>query len=154
MPLDPDHVARPVLGQGGPTLDEAVVAVHHLVDELQAGIDTADADLYNRHFATDVMWGSPYGATVDGYDDLHAIHTELHRRGVAGPSCDEVAQALTPAPDVAVAHVRRQALDDEGRPLGPLDGFSEMALYVLVRRDGAWWLAAGQNTPVRPPPGP
>jgi hypothetical protein len=27
-----------------------------------------------------------------------------------------------------------------------------MALYVLVRRDGTWWLAAGQNTPVRPAP--
>ena len=28
-------------------------------------------------------------------------------------------------------------------------GFSEMALYVLVRRGGSWWLAAGQNTPIR-----
>jgi len=28
--------------------------------------------------------------------------------------------------------------------------FSEMAMYVLVRRDGHWWLAAGQNTPMRP----
>lgn len=27
-----------------------------------------------------------------------------------------------------------------------------MALYVLVRRDGQWWLAAGQNTIVRPTP--
>lgn len=23
-------------------------------------------------------------------------------------------------------------------------------MYVLVRRDGQWWLAAGQNTPIRP----
>jgi hypothetical protein len=23
-----------------------------------------------------------------------------------------------------------------------------MAMYVLVERDGQWWLAAGQNTPV------
>jgi hypothetical protein len=30
--------------------------------------------------------------------------------------------------------------------------FSEMAMYVLVRRDGKWWLAAGQNTPIRPKP--
>jgi hypothetical protein len=33
------------------------------------------------------------------------------------------------------------------------NAFSEMALYVLVRRGGTWWLAAGQNTPMLPPPG-
>ena len=38
-------------------------------------------------------------------------------------------------------------------PSADLTGsFSEMALYVLVRRDGTWWLAAGQNTPVQPVP--
>jgi len=30
--------------------------------------------------------------------------------------------------------------------IGP--GFSEMALYTLVERDGRWWLAAAQNTPI------
>jgi hypothetical protein len=25
-------------------------------------------------------------------------------------------------------------------------------LYVLVRRGGTWWVAAGQNTPIQPPP--
>ena len=42
----------------------------------------------------------------------------------------------------------------EGRPIEPRSettgAFSEIALYVLVRRDGTWWLAAGQNTPIRP----
>jgi hypothetical protein len=50
--------------------------------------------------------------------------------------------------------VRRAALDADGEPV-PIDDasvFSEMAMYVLVRRDGKWWLAAGQNTPVRPKP--
>jgi hypothetical protein len=27
-----------------------------------------------------------------------------------------------------------------------------MALYVLVRRDRTWWVAAGQNTLIRPGP--
>ncbi len=27
-------------------------------------------------------------------------------------------------------------------------GFSEPAMYVLVRRQDRWWLAAAQNTPV------
>src|SRR5450631_3494503 len=47
-------------------------------------------------------------------------------------------------PWVALAQVRRVALDPDGQPLTPsadLTGsFSEMALYVLVRRDGTWWL--------------
>ena len=64
-------------------------------------------------------------------------------------------KVLAPAPNVAVAHVRRVALDD-GEPIEPTDdtngSFSEMALYVLVRRGETWWLAAGQNTPIRPGP--
>ena len=69
----------------------------------------------------------------------------------------EIVQVLAPAADVAIAHVRRVALDDDGRPVEPssdvTDAFSEMALYVLIRRNRMWWLAAGQNTIVRPPPG-
>ena len=53
-----------------------------------------------------------------------------------------------------IAQVRRVAIDADGEPI-PIDDaaiVSEMALYVLVRRDGQWWLAGGQNTPIRPKP--
>jgi hypothetical protein len=49
--------------------------------------------------------------------------------------------------------VRRLALDARRQPIEPVDdtrAFSELIMYVLVRRQGTWWLAAGQNTPVRP----
>jgi hypothetical protein len=73
---------------------------------------------------------------------------------VTGPSSRyQIVHVSAPAPDVAIAQVRRVALDAYGRPV-PIDdaaAFSEMALYVLVRRDGQW-LAAGQNTPIRPKP--
>ncbi|WP_199740607.1 hypothetical protein [Saccharopolyspora rhizosphaerae] len=63
---------------------------------------------------------------------------------VAPPSRFEVVHVLAPAPGVAIAHLRRQALDGTG--------FSEMALYTLVERHGRWWLAAAQNTPIATPP--
>jgi uncharacterized protein (TIGR02246 family) len=155
---DGNHAGRPLLGDGGVPAQDAAAAVDALVAELQQGLDAHDADVYNRHFAADVLWGSPFGATVRGYEPLHAIHVRLKREGRGGPSSRyEVAGILSPAPDVIVAQVRRVALDPDGQPVPPTSSqagaFSEMAQYVLVRRAGTWWLAAGQNTPVQPPPG-
>jgi uncharacterized protein (TIGR02246 family) len=152
--LEPD---RPTVALDDGATQEAGEAVAHLVQELQAGWDDDDADLSNRHFADDILWGSPFGATLQGYEQLHAIHLRLKQQGMGGPSSRyEIVQVQAPAPDVAVAHVRRVALDPDGQPLEPtaeVSGpFSEMALYVLVKRDGAWWLAAGQNTILRPKP--
>jgi uncharacterized protein (TIGR02246 family) len=145
---------RPTLGAEGAEAQEAIDAVARLVEELQAGWDQHDADLSNRRFAADVMWGSPFGVTVQGYEELHAIHVRLKQQGRGGPSSRfEIVRVLAPAPGVAVAQVRRVALDPDGQPIEPSHGitgsFAEMALYVLVRRGGVWWLAAGQNTPIR-----
>ena len=97
----------------------------------EAWIKSGNAEEYNAHFAADVLWGSPFGATVVGYDALHPIHQQLLDDGAAGPaSRHRTVQVSAPAVDVVVAHVRCDALD--------ADGFSEMALYVLVRRHGTW----------------
>jgi PPOX class F420-dependent enzyme/OxyR family protein len=149
---------RPALDLGDGASVEAGEAAAALAAELQAGWDTADPDVSNRHFAADIMWGSPFGATVAGYEELHAIHVRLKKQGRGGAASRfEVVRALAPAPGVAVAQIRRTALGDDGRPAGPTDNlttgaFSEMALYVLIRRGDTWWLAAGQNTPILPPP--
>lgn len=125
----------------------AAAAVDQLVADLQAGLDGADADRYDARFAADVLWGSPYGATLTGTDDLLPVHRSLMAARSAPPSRFEVVELRAPLPGIAIAHVRRQALDETG------EGFSEMALYVLVERErGRWWLAAGQNTPIAAPP--
>jgi uncharacterized protein (TIGR02246 family) len=134
---------------------EADTAIAAFVSELQQGWDQRDAAISNRHFAADVAWGSPYGATVHGYDQLHAIHTRLKQQSIGGAASRfEIVRAFAVSDEVLVAQVARYALDPEGHPIEPSEettgAFSEMALYVLVRRNGTWWLAAGQNTPIRP----
>ncbi|HTX13240.1 MAG TPA: PPOX class F420-dependent oxidoreductase [Solirubrobacteraceae bacterium] len=141
--------ARPALGLTGALAERPQAAVARQVAEMQAGLGDHDAEDYNRHFAQDVMWGSPYGATVDGYEALHAIHRRMHATADHAASRYEIVRVLVPTPEVAVAQVRRTALDEGGEPIPSLSGtdrFSEMALYVLVRRGAEWWLAAGQNT--------
>jgi uncharacterized protein (TIGR02246 family) len=146
--LRPLRAASPDSRDGGrPVLDRpelrpaAAAAVRQLAADLQAGLDASDADRYDSRLAADVLWGSPYGATLAGTDSLLPAHRSLMAAAAAPPSRFEVAQLLAPAPGVAIAHIRRRALDAQ-------DGFSEMALYMLVERDGRWWLAAAQNTPI------
>ena len=144
--------SRPSLATVSP---EARAAVDAFAAGLQAGHDQRDADVLNRQFATDVIWGSPFGALVDGYDELHPIHVRFQLAPEPRPRFRyQVRHVLAVGDDVVVAHIARVRLDDDGEPVPPSTDpdqpFSEMAMYVLVRRDDAWWLAAGQNTPMRP----
>jgi len=141
--------AAPLNGQSRPELDDpaakaaAASAVDEFVAGLQDGIDGGSGDVYDRQFASDVLWGNPYGGTLSGYQPLNAAHRTLMAAGVAPPSRYQVVQLVTPVPGVVIAHVRRNDL----RPDKAIR-FSEMAMYVLVERGGQWWLAAGHNTPV------
>ena len=135
--------------QNRPALDdpsageEAADAVERLVAGLQDGVSRASADIYDRQFASDVLWGSPYGATLSGYEALNAAHHSLMAAGAAPASRYQVVQLMSPLPGVVIAHVRRNDLSDDKDKQ-----FSEMSMYVLVERGGQWWLAAGQNTPI------
>ena len=155
----PDHdapdgaemsVPRPRLGQPA-YADIADEATRLLLERLQNGLDTHDPDLYDSLFSEDVLWGSPYGQVLDGYVPLNRAHHALMDHPTVGTSRYEVVQSCAPAPDLVLAHVRRRGLTPA--PPGTSD-FSEMALYVLIRRHGQWWLAAGQNTPIRDKPAP
>jgi uncharacterized protein (TIGR02246 family) len=134
-----------------------VPAVEEFVAGLQAAIDASDADIFNRAFAGDVLWGSPFGAIASGYDEIHSIHSQMLAASKARPdqaqgggSRYEIEHARLVADDVAIAYVRRLSLAERTDELpGRADAFDELALFVLVRRDGTWWLAAGLHTPDR-----
>jgi uncharacterized protein (TIGR02246 family) len=134
---------------------EAQAAVRAFAAGLQAGYDQRDAEVLNRQFAADVIWGSPFGALIEGYEHLHPIHVRFQEKPRTGPSFRySVRHVMAVSEDVVVAHIARVSMGSDGKPQPPSSApdqpFSEMAMYVLVRRDRQWWLAAGQNTPMRP----
>ena len=133
-------------------------AIERVFAGLERGFNEHDAEAFNRSFAHDVIWGSPYGGTVNGYDHLHAIHQRFAKNTMAkAHSRYTLVNLVFASPEVAVAHVRREATDERGQVIDPTRAeqahiFHELAMFVLVKRDGAWWIAAGHNTPIRPDP--
>jgi uncharacterized protein (TIGR02246 family) len=142
----PSVDGRPVLEVAGWEA-RARAAAESFVAGIQAGLDASDAEAYDAQFAADVLWGSPRGRTLAGFERVAEAHRSLMSRRIGANSRYELVHALAPAPGIALAHVRRRSLS------GDVDAFSEMALYVLVQRADRWWLAAGQNTPITDPTG-
>jgi uncharacterized protein (TIGR02246 family) len=143
-------------------LASATQAVEELIAALQSGWDTSSADVFDAPFAADVVWGSPFGQTISGYDKLNQLHKMIMSKGALPKSVYEIVNVLALREGAVVAHVRRRNLGEgegkegEGKDVGEDlagkkvgDGrFDEMAMYVLIKREGRWWLAAGQNTVV------
>jgi uncharacterized protein (TIGR02246 family) len=140
-------VERLTLGQ-----DQDREPIDAFVQELQRAIDTGDADLFNLNFADDVLWGSPFGAVAVGYDQIHAIHSKMFASvvPVKGAVQYSVEYVRFPANDVAIAFVRRSSTNRSEAPTPDRPGaFDELGLFVLVQREGKWWLAAAQHVPDR-----
>ena len=122
-----------------------VAAIERVIADVEAGFNANDPELSIAHFAPDATAVSVNGTLVAGRDEL----LDAHRAGYAGPLRDqyaryELADVRFLRPDVAIAYKRATATTRDGEPLDV--GHAMIALYVLVREDGRWWVAARQNT--------
>lgn len=127
---------------------DAILAV---IATLERAVNTSNGDLFDSVLGEDVIWGSPKGQMVIGLDQLNPIHRRLAANSRQyGHSSRFTLEALGfLGSDVACASVRRTGLDEHEIPLKPSHDslVQELALYVLVRREGRWWIVSAQNTP-------
>lgn len=139
--------SRPQVTQ---TFDTA--PIEKFIAELQEAVDTGDAKLFNKHFANDVLWGSPFAAIASGYDQIHSIHAKMFSAytPMKGASKYEPEHIRFLSENVAIAYVRRLAQQANAAEGSTKPGsFDELALFVLVKQNGEWWLAAAQHVPDR-----
>jgi uncharacterized protein (TIGR02246 family) len=123
--------------------DEA--AIRRIVADVQTAFNTNDPVLMNAHFAADASVVTALGKRIDGLAALRAVTSQsmagvLERQYVRY----EVTDIRFLRPDVALAYKQATAVDSSGQPVEPAP--SMIALYVLVKENGRWLIAARQNT--------
>jgi uncharacterized protein (TIGR02246 family) len=126
-------------------MDTDLAALHAIIADVERGFNDNDAELLTRHFRPDGSAVNVMGVLIAGREAL----AEANRRGLAGPLKDERARyelrdVTFLRPDVAVAHKLARAVDAHGAFLDERDAM--VALYVFVKDEGRWWIAARQNT--------
>lgn len=126
--------------------------IENFIAELQHAIDTGDVNLFNKRFATDILWGSPFAAIASGYEQIHGIHKKMFASvtAVKGAAKYEIEYIRFLSENAAIAYVRRIAANPNasGGAIKP-GSFDELALFVLVKQNEQWWLAAAQHVPDR-----
>jgi uncharacterized protein (TIGR02246 family) len=137
-----------------PTIEDTTVdhaddidAIRRVVADVETGFNTNDPALSIGHFARNASAGIATGAVVTGLDAL----TTFAEAAVSGPLRDEHARyevddVVFVRSDVALARKRAWATTPDGEPLDV--DHAMVALYVMVKEDGHWWIAARQNTVV------
>ncbi|UYM06392.1 SgcJ/EcaC family oxidoreductase [Solicola gregarius] len=130
--------------------EEDVAAVRQVVADIETAFNTNDAVLMNAHFAADATATNAVGQRVRGIEALD----DAARSGLDGFLRDqyvryEIADVSFPRPDTAIVHKLATATDEHGAPIAV--GHEMIAMYVLVKEAGRWWIAARANTLVPRP---
>jgi uncharacterized protein (TIGR02246 family) len=128
--------------------EQDVAAIKQIVADVEQGFNTNDAELMNRHFAENAAVVNAMGVRTVGREALLAAS----EAGLAGFLSDQYARydvtdVTFLRPDIALAHKEAYATTAEGADLDV--GHAMNALYVLVKENGRWWIAARQNTLVQ-----
>jgi uncharacterized protein (TIGR02246 family) len=124
-----------------------VEAIKRIIADVETGFNTKDPDLSVEHFTQNASVVNVAGMQVSGRDALF----DANRRGLAGRlraqyARYKVSDVVFLRPDVAIAHKHAWATTADGEPIDV--AHSMIALYVLVKEDERWWVAARQNTMV------
>lgn len=136
---------RPAVNDATVDHSADVAAIERLVADVQDGFNTNDAELMVSGFTANAVAGNAVGMLITGYQEL----LEASEAGLAGflreeYVRDEISDVTFLRPDVALAHKTAQAATATGELIDREPAM--VAVYVLVREQDRWWVAARHNT--------
>lgn len=131
--------------QQAPSDEDDVRRIKELFAELETAFAEQDAATFDARFTADIVFTAVNGTRFTNWDELHAYHRERltgHADGIT--TWYEIERVTFPTPDVAVVSFRQPIVVGDHRR-------ANVGTWVLVKRDGQWWVSAGQNTGVAVP---
>ncbi|MFJ5985466.1 SgcJ/EcaC family oxidoreductase [Lentzea sp. NPDC092896] len=122
-----------------------IAEIEELVATVQHSQQNELAEEFIDLFRSDAIWTTAHGKRLNGRDEI-ASFTRQVLPGAAkeATATYEVAHVLFIRPDVAAVKIRQRPVRPDGTLI--LDQNEGSPLYVLSKEDGAWKIAAGQNT--------
>ncbi|NNH71605.1 SgcJ/EcaC family oxidoreductase [Nocardia uniformis] len=142
---DTAHVTAPVIEDN--TVDHTAdrAAIERIIGTVQTAFNTNDAELLVSDLAQNALVGNAVGMLAQGRDAVHAA-SEI---GFAGFLKDQYARydiksIVFPQPNTALAHKVAYETTADGELVDTEPAM--IALYVLVKENGRWWVVARQNT--------
>ncbi|MFD9627464.1 SgcJ/EcaC family oxidoreductase [Peribacillus muralis] len=127
------------------------IAIRQTIIEIETAFNQHDADDVDRHFTQNAVWVNVIGVQLSGWKQIN----ETHKVILAGPLRNSYARYTVNSiifvrPDVAIVHIRQYPTTSEGKIIE--NGQGSLAIYVMVKEQGTWLIAAGQNTLVQETP--
>lgn len=121
--------------------------INQFIATLENALNNHDADAYNRYFTDDISWGSPNGALLRGLEPLHTVHKNFLEGSLRNSTFRYTVHNVKRLTlDTAYVHVQLVRTNVNAE----LES-DEICLYVLIRKQEAWWICASHNTRVQPP---
>ncbi|MFD4669473.1 SgcJ/EcaC family oxidoreductase [Lentzea sp. NPDC058450] len=119
--------------------------IENLVATVQHAMQNERAEEFIDLFRADAVWTTAHGKRLTGRDEIASFTRQVLPGATKEATATyEVAHVLFIRPDVAAVKIRQRPV----RPDGTLitDENEGSPLYILSKEDGAWRIAAGQNT--------
>jgi uncharacterized protein (TIGR02246 family) len=120
-------------------------SIDDVIHQTEAAFNASDAEALAGTFTDDAWTVGVTGQVLHGRDEILAVSRELFAGALKGQFARYVVDEVRHlAPDVAIARKLAFATDEHGNDLDA--DHAMVALYVLVRGEAGWRVAARQNT--------
>ncbi|WP_280234904.1 SgcJ/EcaC family oxidoreductase [Nocardia cyriacigeorgica] len=140
-----DTVSSRSIARPSSSADESestdIAEIEGLFRHLEAALSAGDAAAFDDVFTEDIMFINPAGRIFRGWNELHTYHRAVLGKSTAAQARYDIIAVRFLTTDHAIVNLE-QTLNT------PEFSLTNRGTWVLVRRDGAWWVCSAQNTNV------